>query len=55
MAIGAQFTLGCGSGHMGATSLTPCDQRRSVEVGYLTASIKTAGHSASATHCHPGE
>ena len=40
MATGAQFTL-VEVGHMGATSLTPCDQLQAGEVGYLTASIKT--------------
>ena len=40
MATGAQFTL-VEVGHMGATSLTPCDQLTAGEVGYLTASIKT--------------
>ena len=40
MATGAEFTL-VEVGHMGATSLTPCDQLQAGEVGYLTASIKT--------------
>ena len=40
MATGAEFTL-VEVGHMGATSLTPCDQLEAGEVGYLTASIKT--------------
>ena len=40
MATGAQFTL-VEVGHMGATSLTLCDQLQAGEVGYLTASIKT--------------
>ncbi len=40
MATGAQFTL-VEVGHMGATSLTPCDQLQAGEVGDLTASIKT--------------
>ena len=40
MATGAQFTL-VEVGHMGATSLSPCDKLCAGEVGYLTASIKT--------------
>ncbi len=40
MATGAEFTL-VEVGHMGATSLIPCDQLQAGEVGYLTASIKT--------------
>ena len=40
MATGAQFTL-VEVGHMGATSLSPCEQLSAGEVGYLTASIKT--------------
>ncbi len=39
MASGAQFTL-VEVGHMGATSLIPCDELCAGEVGYLTASIK---------------
>ena len=40
MSTGAQFTL-VEVGHMGATSLIPCDKLEAGEVGYLTASIKT--------------
>ena len=40
MSTGAQFTL-VEVGHMGATSLIPCDRLEAGEVGYLTASIKT--------------
>ena len=40
MATGAKFTL-VEVGHMGATSLSPCEQLSAGEVGYLTASIKT--------------
>ena len=40
MATGAKFTL-VEVGHMGATSLSPCQQLSAGEVGYLTASIKT--------------
>jgi GTP-binding protein LepA len=40
MSTGAEFTL-VEVGHMGATSLTPCDHLEAGEVGYLTASIKT--------------
>ncbi len=40
MATGAEFTL-VEVGHMGATSLSPCDRLEAGEVGYLTASIKT--------------
>ena len=40
MSTGAQFTL-VEVGHMGATSLSPCDKLEAGEVGYLTASIKT--------------
>ena len=40
MSTGAQFQL-VEVGHMGATSLTPCDKLEAGEVGYLTASIKT--------------
>ena len=40
MSTGAEFQL-VEVGHMGATSLTPCDQLQAGEVGYLTASIKT--------------
>ena len=45
MATGAKFTLVevglVEVGHMGATSLSPCEQLSAGEVGYLTASIKT--------------
>ena len=40
MSTGAEFQL-VEVGHMGATSLTPCDKLEAGEVGYLTASIKT--------------
>ena len=40
MATGAQFTL-VEVGHMGATSLSPCEELCAGEVGYMTASIKT--------------
>ena len=40
MSTSAQFTL-VEVGHMGATSLIPCDKLEAGEVGYLTASIKT--------------
>ena len=40
MSTGAQFQL-VEVGHMGATSLMPCDHLEAGEVGYLTASIKT--------------
>ena len=40
MSTGAEFQL-VEVGHMGATSLTPCDHLEAGEVGYLTASIKT--------------
>ncbi len=40
MATGAEFDL-VEVGHMGATTLMPCDQLSAGEVGYLTASIKT--------------
>ena len=40
MSTGAEFTL-VEVGHMGATSLSPCDKLEAGEVGYLTASIKT--------------
>ena len=40
MSTGAEFTL-VEVGHMGATSLAPCDKLEAGEVGYLTASIKT--------------
>ena len=40
MSTGAQFQL-VEVGHMGATSLAPCDCLQAGEVGYLTASIKT--------------
>ena len=40
MSTGAEFTL-VEVGHMGATSLAPCEKLEAGEVGYLTASIKT--------------
>ena len=40
MSTGAEFQL-VEVGHMGATSLTPCEKLEAGEVGYLTASIKT--------------
>ncbi len=40
MATGAEFTV-VEVGHMGATSMIPCGELRSGEVGYLTASIKS--------------
>ncbi|HIZ48195.1 MAG TPA: translation elongation factor 4 [Candidatus Gemmiger excrementavium] len=40
MSTGAEFQL-VEVGHMGATSLIPCDKLEAGEVGYLTASIKT--------------
>ena len=40
MATGAEFSVG-EVGHMGATSLIPCGELTSGEVGYLTASIKS--------------
>ena len=40
MSTGATFQL-VEVGHMGATSLAPCDKLEAGEVGYLTASIKT--------------
>ena len=53
MATGAQFTL-VEVGHMGATSLTPCDQLQAGEVGYLAASIKTVQRHPRGRHRHPG-
>ena len=40
MATGAEFSV-VEVGHMGATSLIPCNELSSGEVGYLTASIKS--------------
>ncbi len=48
MGTGAEFQL-VEVGHMGATSLTPCDKLEAGEVGYLTASIKTVRIPAWAT------
>ena len=54
MATGAEFSV-VEVGHMGATSLIPCGELTSGEVGYLTASIKSVadtrvGYSHSGSH-----
>ena len=53
MSTGAEFQL-VEVGHMGATSLTPCDKLEAGEVGYLTASIKTVQRHPRRRYRHAG-